>query len=121
MANTVTLYGSINTLNAALVNVLNRGDLDYSGNDNVIVGISDGIFSTSGSVAINIKSVAKQAAELRARVQALRSAGVLNTIQAKNLLQPLQRLSSNGDPSTVEEFSVVEEFLAGVASFSIAP
>jgi hypothetical protein len=74
----VTLSGSIAALNAALAGLVYRGGLNYSGSDALSVTASDGSLSTTGSVAITVKSAAQQAQELRARVDGLRSEGVLS-------------------------------------------
>src|SRR5262249_1296506 len=54
----VTLSGSIADLNTALASLVYRGSLNYSGSDTLNIGVSDGSLSTSGSVAISVKSAA---------------------------------------------------------------
>src|SRR5262249_37911122 len=72
----VTLSGSIADLNTALLGLLYRGSLNYSGADTLSITVSDGSLSASGSVAITVKSAAQQAAALQAQVAALRDTGV---------------------------------------------
>jgi hypothetical protein len=81
----VTLAGSVAALNAALAGLVYRGRLNFRGADALSVTAGDGRLSTSGSVAIAVKSAARQAADIRAQVGALRASGVLNRRQADSL------------------------------------
>src|SRR5262249_8925925 len=75
----VTLIGTIADLNSALETLVYRGDLNSSGGDTLVLAASDDFGSgLSTSVAITVKSAAQQAADLQARVSALKAAGVLN-------------------------------------------
>jgi integrase len=60
----VTLAGSAADLNAALATLTYLPTHDYSGADALSVTVSDGSQSTGGSVAISVKSIAQQAADL---------------------------------------------------------
>jgi hypothetical protein len=82
----VKLSRGIDLLNAALSTLTYRGKLNVSGSDTLTVTLTDGRLSTSGSVALTIKSAAQQAADLRAKVTALRTAGVLRPWQAELLI-----------------------------------
>lgn len=112
----VSLSGSITDLNAALATLVYRASLNFSGADALNITASDGSLSTSGSVAITVKSAAQQAADLQARVNALRDAGVLNRGQANSLTVKLNLHDNNGDAGKVRSFlNHVEAFLnAGI-------
>jgi hypothetical protein len=77
----VSLSGSLFNLNTALAGLVYRGVLNYSGADMLNVTASDGSLSSSGSVAITVKSAAQQAADLQAQINAMRDAGVLNQVR----------------------------------------
>jgi autotransporter-associated beta strand protein len=97
----MSLSGSQAALNAALASLLYRGALNYSGPDLLTITASDGLDTTSASVAIRVKSLAEQAAELQARVNALRDAGVLTRGQANSLVVKLNLHGNNGDVGRV--------------------
>jgi hypothetical protein len=78
----LTISGSVADLNAALASLLYRGSRNYSGTDTLSLSVGDGSLSSSGSVAIHVKSAFQQAAELKAQVTALKDAGVLSSVQA---------------------------------------
>jgi hypothetical protein len=100
----VTLSGSIANINAALAALMYRGNLNTSGADTLIIGVNDGSLSTSGSVAITVKSASEQAADLRVRVEALRVAGVLTKSQANTLIKNLSLKGNAGDVGKVQQF-----------------
>src|SRR5262249_54671732 len=75
-----------------------RGSLNYGGGDTLRVAVSDGGLSSGGRVAIPVKSAARQAAELRARVNALRAAGVLSPSQDA---RPAAALDLKGDSTDI--------------------
>jgi hypothetical protein len=91
----VTLSGSIANLNATLATLIYRGTHDYSGPDLLSITASDGSLCTSASVALTVESIAQQAADLQARVDALRLSGVLNQVQANSLRSNLNGLLGN--------------------------
>lgn len=99
---TVTLSGSQADLNAALAGLLYRGDLNYSGPDMLSVAVSDGFEIASATVAIRVRSLAEQAADLQAQVAALWSAGALNKGQANSLLTKLDLKDNQGDIGRVQ-------------------
>jgi autotransporter-associated beta strand protein len=98
------LSGSQAALNAALAGLLYRGALNYSGLDTLTATASDGLATTAAGVAIRVKSLAEQAADLRDQVSALQAAGVLNQGQANSLLVKLNLQDNNGDSGRVEAF-----------------
>lgn len=100
----VTLSGSIANLNSALASLVYRGNLNISGTDTLNVMVSDGSLSTSGSVAIIVKSAAQQADDLKGKVEALQVAGVLNRSQANKLLQSLNLNGKRSDEKKVSDF-----------------
>jgi hypothetical protein len=112
----VTLSGNIPDLNAALAGLTYRGALNSSGGDTLSLTASDGSLSTSGGVAITVKSAAQQAADLQAQVTALRNAGVLNGGQTNALLVKLHLNGTAGDSDKVQSFlAQVQDFLgAGI-------
>jgi hypothetical protein len=114
----VRLSGSQYALNAALAGLLYRGTLNYSGPDALAVTAGDGLEVSSATVAIRVRSLAEQAADLRARVAALRDAGVLNKGRANSLLVKLDLKENNGDAGRVQAFlNEVGAFLqAGILS-----
>jgi hypothetical protein len=75
-----------------------------AGTDTLSITVSGGSLSTSGSVAITVKSAAEQAADLRARVESLRVAGVLNMGQANRLIKDLSVRGNAGDVGKVQQF-----------------
>jgi hypothetical protein len=108
----VTLSGSIADLNAALAGLVYLGSLNYSGTDTLNVTTSDGSLSTSGSVAITVKSAAQQVADLEAHVNALVASGVLTSGQGEALNLNLR--DNNGDTGKVQAFlNQVAGFLNG--------
>jgi hypothetical protein len=100
----VTLVGSMNDLNAALASLTYLGDHDYSGADALNVTVSDGSQSTSNSVAITVKSIAQQAADLQLQVAALQAAGVLTQGQANSLIVKVNLKGNHGDVGKVQAF-----------------
>jgi len=108
----VSLSGSIANLNAALASLVYRGALNFGGVDSLLVTVSDGSLSTSGRVGITVKSSFRQAADLRAQVTALRTAGVLTAKQAYSLNINLFLTGDIGDTGKVKTFlNRVEAFL----------
>jgi hypothetical protein len=108
----VKLSGSIADLNAALVGLVYRGALNFGGLDSLLVTVSDGSISTSGRVSITVKSSFRQAADLRAQVTALRTAGVLTAKQAYSLNINLFLTGDIGDVGKVKTFlNRVQTFL----------
>lgn len=55
-------------------------------------------------MAINVKSVDQQAADLQAKVRALQTAGVLNNGLANSLIVKLNLKDNNGDSGKVQAF-----------------
>src|SRR5262249_22182315 len=100
----VTLSGSIADLNTALLGLLYRGSLNYSGADTWSITVSDGSRNESGSVAITVKPAAQQASDLKTQVNALAAAGVLNGPQASGLLSKLSLKGTAGDVDKVQSF-----------------
>jgi hypothetical protein len=100
----VTLSGSIARLNAALATLVYRGNLNFGGADALHIHVSDGRLSTTGRVAINVKSAFQQAAELRAQVTALQNMGILTKCQANRLLKGLELKGNRGDANRVRNF-----------------
>jgi VCBS repeat-containing protein len=96
----VKFTGSI----AALASLVYRGNLNYSGADVLNITASDGSLSTDKSVTIAVKSAAQQAADLKAQMNALRTAGVLNKGQATMLLRDLDLKGTSGDIVKVQQF-----------------
>src|SRR5262249_50894466 len=96
--------GSGADLTAALASLLYRGGLNYSGPDTLEIKVSDGSLSASGKEALTVKSAARQAADLQARVSALQTAGVLNQGQANSLIVKLNLKGNNGDVGKVQAF-----------------
>jgi hypothetical protein len=110
---TVTLSGSVANLNTALASVVYRGSLNYFGPDALSLTAGDGRLSTTGSVAITVRSAFAQAADLQARVTALGTAGVLNKGQANALIVKLNLKGNNGDIGKVQSFlAQVQDFLS---------
>src|SRR5205807_1835271 len=101
---TVTLFGSIANLDAALAGLVYRGSLNYSGNDTLGITASDGSLSASGSVAIAVKPAAQQAGDLQAQVTALQATAALNKGQANSLIAKLDLKGNNGDAGKVQSF-----------------
>jgi hypothetical protein len=101
---TVSLFGSVADLNAALADLVYRGTLSFSGVDSLNVVAFNGIGSASSSVAINVRSILEQAADLQAIVTALRGAGVLSNSQANALFAKLSLQGNHGDVGKVESF-----------------
>jgi autotransporter-associated beta strand protein len=116
----VSLSGSLAALNAALAGLLYRGTLNYSGPDTLTVTASDGLESTSAGVAIRVKSLAEQAADLQAQVNALRAAGVLNQGQANSLDVKLDLRNNDGDIGRVQAFLNEVDALLGAGILSPA-
>ncbi|WZP00378.1 cadherin domain-containing protein [Isosphaeraceae bacterium EP7] len=111
---TVTLSGSITDLNSALAGLVYRGNLNFGGHDTLTVTAGDGSLSTSGSVAINVMSAAKQSAGLKAQVRALQALGVLNQGQANSLIVKLNLNDTSGDVGKVQAFlNEVTDFVDG--------
>jgi uncharacterized delta-60 repeat protein len=100
----VTLSGNVADLNAALASLVYRSSLNYNGTDVLNIAASDGSLSAGGSLAITVKSAARQAADLQARVAALRDAGVLNRGQANSLTVKLNLNGTAGDVDKVRSF-----------------
>jgi CSLREA domain-containing protein len=113
---TVSLFGKLADLNAALAGLLYQGSLDYSGSDRLSITAGDGFLSTQASVAITVLSAAQQAAALQAQVDALFAAGVLNKGQDNALDAKLRLQGNTGDSGRVQSFlNQVEAFLqAGI-------
>jgi len=108
----VKLSGSIADLNAALVGLVYRGALNFGGIDSLQVTVSDGSLTTSGRVSITVKSSFRQAADLRAQVTALRTAGVLTAQQAYSLNVNLFLSGTSFDIGKVKTFlNRVQAFL----------
>jgi hypothetical protein len=116
----VSLSGSQAALNAALPGLLYRGTLNYSGPDTLTVMASDGLETTSAGVAIRVKSLAEEAADLQAQVSALRAAGVLNQGQANSLLVKLDLQDNDGDIGRVQAFLNEVDALLGAGILSPA-
>lgn len=115
----VTLTGTTADLNAALATLVYRGNPNYGGPDTLSLAANDGFGSgLSTSTAITVKSTAEQAADLQARVRALRDAGVLNNGQANSLIVKLNLQGNNGDVGKVQAFlnEVAALFRAGILS-----
>jgi hypothetical protein len=114
----VSLSGGIADLNAALASLLYRPALNYSGPDQLAVTASDGLETTAASVAIRVKSLAEQAVDLQAQVNALRDAGVLNRGQANSLVVKLALQNYTGDVGRVQAFlnEVAALLQAGILS-----
>lgn len=100
----VSLCGSQADLNAALGGLLYRGDHNYSGPDVLTVTASDGLETSSATVAIRVKSLAELAADMQAQVEGLRAAGVLNEGQANSLVVKLDLEDNEGDIGRVQAF-----------------
>jgi autotransporter-associated beta strand protein len=100
----VSLSGTQAALNAALAGLMYQPLHNYSGPDALAVTATDGLETTSATVAIRVKSLAEQAADLRARVEALRAAGVLNKGQANPLSVKLTLRNNRGDIGRVGAF-----------------
>jgi len=100
----VTLSGSATALNYALNTLSYHGAPNFAGDDWLSVSVSDGTLSTSGSVAIHVKSGAEQSADLRTTVNALQSAGVLNKGQTNALSVKLELKGNDGDVGRVQAF-----------------
>jgi hypothetical protein len=100
----VTLTGSQVAINAALTSLVYSPFHNYNGPDTLIVTASDGLAITTASVAIHVKSLNEQAAELQAQVKALQDAGVLNNGQANSLLVKLELQDNRGDIGRVQSF-----------------
>jgi VCBS repeat-containing protein len=100
----VTLSGSIANLNAALANLVYRGNRNVSGSDTLNITVSDGSLSTSGSVGLSIKSAAVQASELQTMVNALETAGVLSRARARSLTNLLTAKGNAPNPGRIQLF-----------------
>jgi hypothetical protein len=100
----VSLSGSQATLNAALAGLIYQPLHNFSGQDTLTVTASDGLESTLASVAIRVKSVAEQAADLQARVSALQASGVLNKGQTNSLIVKLDLKNNQGDIGRLQAF-----------------
>jgi hypothetical protein len=74
----VTLTGTTVKLNAALATLSYRGLKGFSGSDALSLTASAGAIQSNASVAIAVESFTQEAANLKAQVTALQSAGVLN-------------------------------------------
>jgi CSLREA domain-containing protein len=112
----VSLSGSIADLNAALATLSYRGGLNYSGDDLLNITVGDDSLSTSGRVAIHVKSAAEQAADLQGKVDALYATGVLNKGQDTSLDAKLRIQDNLGDAGKVQAFlnQVAALFQAGI-------
>jgi predicted outer membrane repeat protein len=109
----LSLSGSIADLNAALAGLVYQGNLHYGGSDTLNVTASDGSLSTQASVTITVQSVAQEAANLQAQVNALYTAGVLNKGQANALTVKLRLQDNGGDGGRVQSFlNQVDAWLA---------
>ena len=62
------------------------------------------LIATPASVAINVQSATQQVADLRTRVIALRTAGVLSNTRAKSLLVNLELSGAKNDISKIQAF-----------------
>jgi hypothetical protein len=112
----VTLIGTTADLNAALATLVYRGSHDYFGGDTLSLAAGDGFGSgLSASVALTVKSVADQAADLQARVRALQTAGVLNQGQANSLIVKLDNLQAAHTDKVL--IGKVKAFLSEVAAY----
>jgi fibronectin-binding autotransporter adhesin len=100
----VTLSGSQADLNAALAGLMYGPDLNYSGPDTLTIRAGDGLDTSSAAVAIRVKSLAEQAADLEAQVNALRATGALNQGQANSLVVKLDLKDNDGDIGRVQAF-----------------
>jgi autotransporter-associated beta strand protein len=100
----VSLYGSQVALNAALAGLVYQPLHNYSGLDVLAITAGDGLDTSLASVEIKVKSLAEQAADLEAQVEALRVAGVLNRGQANSLMTKLDLKNNNGDIGRVQAF-----------------
>jgi autotransporter-associated beta strand protein len=114
----VSLSGSQAALNAVLAGLVYQALHNYSGPDVLTVKASDGLEVTSAGVAIRVKSLAEQAADLQAQVGALRDAGLLNQGRANSLRVKLELRDNHGDIGRVQAFlNEVDAFLrAGILS-----
>jgi hypothetical protein len=100
----VSLSGSQADLNAALASLLYQPAHNYSGPDVLAITASDSLDTTSASVAIRVKSLAEQAADLQAQVNTLWAAGVLNAGRANSLVVKLNLQSNDGDIGRLQAF-----------------
>lgn len=100
----VTLNGSAADLNAALASLNYLPGLNYGGNDRLKVTTGDGRLSLTQGVAIAVKSAGRQAKDLTAQVNALRTAGVLSKAQASVLNSLLKLSGSESDIGKVTVF-----------------
>lgn len=112
----VTLSGSIADLNAALASLVYRGNLNFSGGDTLSVSARDGALTTNDSFSIAVKSTAQQSADLQAKMNDLRNAGVLNHGRCNSLVVKLNLKGNSGDVDKVQSFlGHVRDFLmAGI-------
>jgi autotransporter-associated beta strand protein len=117
---TVSLSGSQAALNAALAGTIYRDVLNFSGLDVLTVTANDGLDVSSASVAIRVKSLAEQAAELQVQVAALQSTGVLNKGLANSLIVKLNLKDIHGDIGRVRAFLFEVEALLGAGVLSPA-
>jgi CSLREA domain-containing protein len=109
----VTLSGSLADLDDALAGLVYQGNLHYSGSDALNITANDGSLSTQAGVVITVQSVAQEAANLQAQVNALYKAGVLNQGQANALNVKLRLQGNAGDVSRAQSFlNQVEAWLA---------
>jgi hypothetical protein len=107
---TMTFRGTIAAINAALDGLRYAPAQGYIGADALTI-TTDDLGSGLGNpltdtdvVAIRVKTVEEQAAELQARVNSLRDAGVLNRGQANSLNVKLNLQGNNGDVGRVQAF-----------------
>jgi hypothetical protein len=100
----LSLSGSPDALNAALASLSYLPGLNYGGLDALSISATDGSLGTSASVATSVKSVAQQAEDLQARVNALQAGGVLNHGQARSLNAKLDLNGTTGDIGKVRGF-----------------
>jgi hypothetical protein len=113
---TVKLTGNAAALNLSLASLIYRGDSNYAGADTLLVTVSEGSLNANGSVAITVKSAAQQAADLKAQVADLKSAGMLTSAQIAVLSNSLNLKNNKSDVARVGVFLLAVEIyrLTGV-------
>jgi hypothetical protein len=116
----LTLSGSSANLNAALGTLVYRGTRNYGGTDTLSVTVSAGLLSTKAGVTITVKSAARQAADLRARVNALQAAGVLSPSLGALLAATLGLQGSTADALRVKDFLSEVRMLRGLGMLNAA-
>lgn len=100
----VTLTGSSAAVNAALAKLIYRGGRNFGGVDLLQITSSDGSVTVQARVAIDVKSAAEQAADLREQVAALHDTATLNSSQAGVLISLLTLQRDRWDTARVRLF-----------------